>query len=263
MTTRKVCVPPSPLTGPGGRATRPPRALDRGRVGLLGLLALVTLLALPGRGPAEARAADDGAVQALVHGPVDSRVFARLAPHLRLTPYSGQERAEEFDVVVLDGRAFTPDQVAQLELVDEALSAGTWVLLLNPTAAHKSEGLWARVHFATPGTTAAVMVRQRRSATGTPIFDIHEPISARLAVADDSGAIEPPPPRRVLREAQDDALADHLTRVLTAPEGEAGDAAPPLADTAIPPGLLSVQWHYTIPAATTFNYSFYRRGGPV
>lgn len=60
---------------------------------------------------------------------------------MRLTPYDGSQKPEDFDVVIFDGDTHTPEAVKAEPLVAQSLRSGKWVLGLDVTEAHKTTGL--------------------------------------------------------------------------------------------------------------------------
>lgn len=106
----------------------------------IGLAACGVQGPVPDPGPGPQPEPPTGA-SALVIEAVDSSVYDELAERVTMVPYDGSQKAEEHDLVILDGDAHAPEAVATHPLVAEAVDAGTAVLLLDATGAHKRDGL--------------------------------------------------------------------------------------------------------------------------
>ena len=83
-----------------------------------------------------------------------------------MVPYDGSQKAVDYDLVILDGDAHSPKEVAALPLVDEAIDAGTSVLMVDTTGAHKREGLGEYLGFASKADSPAYLARLNYGENG-------------------------------------------------------------------------------------------------
>jgi len=103
---------------------------------------------------------------ALVYGPVNGPVFDEIKYGLNLQDYTGAETLAACDVVVVSGAWLTPLAMSNDALLGSALRAGKWVLALDITEEHKSQGLSKLIGCANRGASTALMVRRERDRSG-------------------------------------------------------------------------------------------------
>jgi hypothetical protein len=110
-----------------------------------------------------------GAPTALVYGTAASPIHEALKTKLTMTPWDGSQEADDYDLVILDGDAFTAQQLKEEEeLVHSAIRGGVWVLGLDLTEDHKGDGLGHLLGAGTPEKSHAYLTRLTRSPNGHP-----------------------------------------------------------------------------------------------
>lgn len=192
---------------------------------LTGVLALTLISctnttppATPDPTPALPPTVTDG-MTALVHGPVNSPVHDRLKELVSVVAHDGSQSAADYDLLVFDGDAHTPEEIREHPLVDEAMDAGKWVLGLDLSYAHKKEGLYGWLGATTEGDSLGFLARKGRSPEGYPAAYISEMNPVRSATrgepmirpgAGAAGALPASPESPVLNAAAPNAAA--LTR---------------------------------------------------
>ena len=105
---------------------------------------------------------------ALVYGMAMSPIHEALKSKLTMTVSNGSQKPTDFDLVILDGDAFTAQQLKEEELVHSAIRGGVWVLGLDLTEDHKGDGLGHLLGAGTPEKSFAYLVRLTRSPNGHP-----------------------------------------------------------------------------------------------
>lgn len=182
---------------------------------------------------------------ALVLGPVQSPYFDALRPSLNLVQYTGSQNVNDYDVLVFDGDAQSPQALQADPLVDQAMRAGKWVLGLDVTEDHKQTGFGGRLGAVNRGTSPGWMVRVDSDANGHPeVWMVDAPTPQAPSTS-------PLPPRIAgdatdLLNASTSAYARTVMTRLRAPLTEVGDTPIP------PPGLIAATYHYT----KSKNYPF-------
>ncbi|WP_019588102.1 hypothetical protein [Deinococcus apachensis] len=147
------------------RQVMPLRKSQRGLTA--GVAAVVTGFMLAGCGQQPTESPPPGnAPHALVLGQVSSYVYDELKKSVRMTSYSGSERASDHDLVILDGDTTTPEAVQTHPLVREALQAGKAVLLLDASESHKREGLGRYLGFASKNRSPGYLARLTQDRNG-------------------------------------------------------------------------------------------------
>lgn len=143
------------------------------------LLTLALLGCSQTTSPTHAPSPTPGRIDALAIGPVQSAFLAALDPSVNLVPYTGREQLDDYGMVVFDGDAHTPAQVAAQPLISQALSTGRWVLGVDLTEAHKKQALWLTLHASTCGTSAAFAMHLGYDPNGRFQAQVIEPSSSR------------------------------------------------------------------------------------
>lgn len=176
---------------------------------------------------------------ALVYGMAASPIYEALKSRVRMTVSNGNQKAADFDLVILDGDGFSGQQLSNDDLVREAVHAGVWVLGLDVVEEDK-DGLGEILHASSEGAVGAYLVRQAENAEGRP--------SSRLI-----DFIKPD------RQAEDVAqsVVEYITEQAVAPQ-----------QANIPPRALTYLVHHTsdysgsMPEVTSpaFNGGYCREG---
>jgi hypothetical protein len=103
---------------------------------------------------------------ALVYGPVNGPIFDEIKDGLNLQDYSRAETPDRYDVVIVSGASFTPDAMSDDALLKSAFRAGKWLLGLDISEDHKSQGLSKLIGCGNTGASTAFMVRQDKGGAG-------------------------------------------------------------------------------------------------
>lgn len=111
---------------------------------------------------------------ALVHGVAGGPVYEKLKERVRMTVHDGSQEVIDFDMVIFDGDGFTGQQLAQDELIAEAVHSGVWVSGLDLAADHKN-GLGRIIGGWTPSPGLTYMVRQSRRSDESLLYTLVEP----------------------------------------------------------------------------------------
>lgn len=116
---------------------------------------------------------------ALVHGPTGSAYLEAVAGTLDMTQYDGSQNPDDFDLLIFDGDAHTPDTLKEDALVTQALRTNMYVLALDVTEAHKKEGLGGVLGASSCGFSSAYAVHLTQDANGRPLVQVLEPRSGK------------------------------------------------------------------------------------
>lgn len=199
----------------------------------------------------------------LLHGTVSSAVFDELSKQIRAESYDGSQRAADYDLVVLDGDAHTPESLQADTLLAETLRARKPALFVDLTERHKKEGLGSRIGFFTKGTSGGYMVWPRERRDGRTVYRIFgdTPLESLQRPAPNAGSPAPAAAYAgaVLKALQPAASVASQPAASAAPQaaaplapraaasvvpraGELSDSEP---DSPIPSDLINYQWIYT------------------
>lgn len=135
----------------------------------LALLAFLSGCAQNGNLPPGApKALPPSAPKALLLGAAESPIQEAFQEQVRVIPYDGSQDPSDFDLLIVDGDAFTAQQLRDEELIHRALRSGVWVLGLDVEEDDKQDGLGYLLEAATGDTSAAYLIRMSRDAGGHP-----------------------------------------------------------------------------------------------
>lgn len=111
----------------------------------------------------------DNAPTALVYGMTMSPIHEALKSKIKMTASDGNQEATDFDLIIIDGDAFTAQQLKEEEeLVHSAIRGGVWLLGLDLTEDHKQDGLGHLLGAGTPEKSHAYLTRLTRTPNGHP-----------------------------------------------------------------------------------------------
>ena len=127
------------------------------------------LVALSGFALAACGGGEDARLSAALHGPVSSTAFEALRGLFLFT-----DRVESARVLVVDGDAHAPGELAGDALIQQHLRAGKWVLLVDLTKSHNDRDLVPLVHASGGGDSPVALVRRRSDAFGRPAIDLYD-----------------------------------------------------------------------------------------
>ncbi len=102
----------------------------------------------------------ENGVRALSYGAVSSPIYDALKGKVAVTVSDGSQKPSDYDLLVLDGDAFTGEQLMGEQALHAAIRAGVWVLAFDMEEDDKQMGLGASLNGATPGRSPAYLVRQ-------------------------------------------------------------------------------------------------------
>jgi hypothetical protein len=186
--------------------------------------------------------------RALVYGETESPLLEPLRRAVKLIPYNGNlEELGTAQMLILDGKRFSPEMLQRDELVRAAVYSGLWVLALDVTETHKQMGLASALSVATDGASLAYLLHMGRDENNGPQVDI-----AEVPSLEELG-------RRELDSHTAStivgALLDHMTRPRL---GLTGSTTPP-------PGLLYVTYNFTqiYPEGELYPYIYQNVLSPV
>ncbi|GMA14254.1 hypothetical protein E5F05_02515 (plasmid) [Deinococcus metallilatus] len=218
---------------------------------------------------------------ALVVGPVQSAYLDALGPNLNLVPYTGNEKLDDYQMVIFDGDANTPTAVVAHPVITQALRSGKWVLGVDLSEAHKKEALGPILHASTCGSSAAYAVHAGYDANGRFQAQVVEP-SRSVAQAKRSGSstgkgtgVQPTDPPTEPSRQSCGGGADAAAQSLRADPGAAsafaktllGDLAKPTRLTpqdlpaGIPSNLIYATYYFTETFSQPLSGSLQGHGG--
>ncbi|THF85420.1 hypothetical protein E7T09_15740 [Deinococcus sp. KSM4-11] len=142
------------------------------------LLGLTLLACSQGTKPAPPPASSPDRLDTLVIGAVQSTYVDALKPSLNMVQYTGSQKPEDYNLVLFDGDANSPTDVAAHPVLAQALRAGKWVLGVDLTEAHKKQGIQGLLHASTCGTSTAFAFHTGYDAHGRFQAHIIEPSRA-------------------------------------------------------------------------------------
>ncbi len=184
---------------------------------------------------------------ALVIGEIGGDIAEGITNNMRLTPYDGSQKLEDYDVIIFDGDAHTPEAVRAEPLVAQALRAGKWMLGLDITEAHKTLGLGDFTLGVSKGSSPAYATRVQQDAAGRHAVDVFEfPNPDATLMVDDEGpantAVQTAQKAKLDPETFVKALVSHLTSPAVQPAQAGGT---------IPAGLIYATFNYSYPVPWT------------
>lgn len=103
---------------------------------------------------------------ALVKGAVSSPVYDELKKVFRVVQYDGKQKMSDYNLLILDGDAHSPEDLRADALVSEAWRAGIGVLTVDAAEDDKRQGLGGRLGLATKDTSRGYFARSSRDRTG-------------------------------------------------------------------------------------------------
>ncbi len=106
------------------------------------------------------------APRALVYGSVSSPIHEALRGKIGLSVSDGTQKITDYDLVIVDGDAFTGEQLKAQQPLQDAVRSGKWLLALDAAEDDKKAGLIAFFNGSTPGGSRALLARQTRDAGG-------------------------------------------------------------------------------------------------
>lgn len=184
---------------------------------------------------------------ALVIGQMDGAVADGITKSMRLTTYDGSQKPGDFDVIIFDGDANSPDAVKAEPLVAQALRSGKWVLGLDVTEAHKTTGLGDLTLGVSKGPSPAYATKVQRDAMGRHAVDVFEyPNPDATTTVDDKGPAAPTIQKASKANIDTDAFVKTLVSRLTSPT-----VRPAQSDNNIPAGLIYATFNYSYPVPWT------------
>ena len=127
---------------------------------------------------------DDGRFSAALYGPVNSAAFDALRGM-----FTVGEPVASAGVLVVDGDAHSPGELARDAVIQQHLRDGKWVLLVDLTKSHNDRDLVPLAHSSGAGDSHMAIVRRRSDAFGRPAVDLYDfprrgataPTAAQLA----------------------------------------------------------------------------------
>ncbi|WP_102126513.1 hypothetical protein [Deinococcus planocerae] len=190
-------------------------------------------------------------MNALVLGPVQSAYFDALRPSLNLVQYTGSQNVKDYDVLIFDGDAQSPQALQADPVVEQAVRAGKWVLGMDLTEAHKQMGFESRLSAVNGGTSPGWLVRAGSDANGRPAVWMVDAPKVQASVTPLPPQIEGDAASQL--NANTNAFANTVMARLRAP-------LTGVQDTPVPPDLITATYY----VSTSTNYFFkgtYQTGG--
>ena len=112
---------------------------------------------------------EEGRFTAVLHGPVDSVAFDALRGVLTLG-----DQVASAQVLVVDGDAHSPGDLARDTVIQQHLRDGKWVLLVDLTKNHNDRDLVPLAHSSGAGDSHVAIVRRRSDTFGRPAVDLYD-----------------------------------------------------------------------------------------
>ncbi len=112
---------------------------------------------------------DGGRFSAALYGPVDSAAFDALRGVLAVS-----DQLATAQVLVVDGDAHSPGELARDAVIQQHLRDGKWVLLVDLTKSHNDRDLVPLAHSSGAGDSHMAIVRRRSDAFGRPAVDLYD-----------------------------------------------------------------------------------------
>ena len=113
--------------------------------------------------------AEEGRFSAALYGPVSSPAFDALRGLLTVG-----DPVASAQVLVVDGDARSPGELANDAVIQQHLRAGKWVLLLDLSKDHNDRDLVPLAHSSGAGDSHVAIVRRRSDAFGRPAIDLYD-----------------------------------------------------------------------------------------
>lgn len=187
---------------------------------------------------------------ALVLGEINGDVADGITGSMRLMIYDGSQKPEDFDVVVFDGDTHTPEAVKAEPLFAQALRSGRWVLGLDVTEAHKTDGLGDFTLGVSKGPSPAYATRVQQDAAGRHTVDVFEyphPDATEMVNEEEWSAPTASSVQSARKPQLDtDVFVTSLVSRLSTPT-----VTPAQASGDIPAGLIYATFNYAFPVPWT------------
>jgi hypothetical protein len=182
---------------------------------------------------------------ALVKGAVSSPVFDELKKVFRVVQYDGKQKVTDYNLLILDGDAYTPDALKADALVGEAWRAGIGVLTVDAAEDDKRQGLGGRLGLATKDTSRGFFARSSRDKSGHPSVSVVE-LPGNPSTVKTTGR-SGPVALALVADAQNTTafIKSVVGRSKGDPAAQSGQARS--QDNPIPPGLVLKTYYYSVP----------------